>query len=134
MRVTGETCTSAYRISYRVYAFVLIGMYRYGVWLVDKTGAPLPDCDFTYWWIGGTAALHGQAASLYDPAQLTALLKSLVGPHHAKDLFTYQNWPYPPVFLLILVPLGLFPYLPAFLIWEAFRFWMKLNYRYCLRV
>ncbi|MBV8738256.1 MAG: DUF2029 domain-containing protein [Alphaproteobacteria bacterium] len=102
-----------------VYALVLIGMYRYGVWLIDKTGAPLPDCDFTYWWVGGTAALHGQAASLYDPAQLTALLKSLVGPHHANDLFPYQNWPYPPVFLLILVPLGLLPYLAAFLIWEA---------------
>ena len=102
-----------------VYALVLIGMYRHGVWLVDNIGAPLPDCDFTYWWIGGTAALRGQAASLYDPAQLTALLKSLVGPHHAKDLFPYQNWPYPPVFLLILVPLGLLSYLPAFLIWEA---------------
>jgi arabinofuranan 3-O-arabinosyltransferase len=102
-----------------VYAFMLIGMYRYGVWLVDKTGVPLPDCDFTYWWIGGTAALHGQAASLYDPAQLTALLKSLVRPHHANDLLPYQNWPYPPVFLLILMPLGLLPYLAAFLIWEA---------------
>ena len=102
-----------------IYAFVLIRMYRYGVWLVDKTGIPLPDCDFTYWWVGGAAALRSQAISLYNPAQLTALLKSLVGPHHANDLFPYQNWPYPPVFLLILVPLGLLPYLAAFLIWEA---------------
>lgn len=107
-------------------------MYRYGVWLVDKTGIPLPDCDFTYWWVGGTAALRGQAASLYDPAQLIALLKSLVGPHHAKDLFPYQNWPYPPVFLLILVPLGLLPYLAAFLIWEALALMACLLVVYCI--
>jgi Glycosyltransferase family 87 len=115
-----------------VYALVLIGMYGYGVWLVDKTGVPLPDCDFTYWWVGGTAALHGPAASLYDPAQLTALLKSLVGPHHAKDLFPYQNWPYPPVFLLILMPLGLLPYLAAFLIWEALALAACLLVVYCI--
>jgi len=31
----------------------------------------------------------------------------------------YQNWPYPPIYLLLVLPLGLMPYWWAFLTWES---------------
>src|SRR5260370_39104248 len=52
------------------YAAVFFIWYRTGVWLVDRDGVPLPDTDFIYWWVGGTQALQGNAASLYDPGKL----------------------------------------------------------------
>jgi arabinofuranan 3-O-arabinosyltransferase len=100
------------------YAAVFLIWYKTGVWLVDSNGVPLPDTDFRYWWVGGVEALHGEAASIYDPAHLIDLLKTLVGPEHAKDFF-WPDWPYPPIIFLILAPLPMLPYAPAFLIWEA---------------
>ena len=81
------------------YAVIFFLWYETGGWLVDSTGTPLPDNDLVYWWVGGTQALRGNAALLYDPVQLKDMLASLVGAGHANDLF-YPNWPYPPIFFL----------------------------------
>jgi arabinofuranan 3-O-arabinosyltransferase len=97
------------------YAAVFFIWYKAGVWLVDGNGVPLPKIDFTYWWVGGTQALHGEATSIYDPAQLRHMLAGLVGA----DLSDFNNWPYPPIVFLILAPLPMLPYVTAFLIWEA---------------
>jgi Glycosyltransferase family 87 len=104
------------------YAAIFLLWYWNGVWLVDRIGRPLPYNDFVYWWTGGSQVLHGAAGSVYDPAQLGKLLETLLGADHVHELAEqvyYRNWPYPPVFLLILTPLALLPYLPAFLLWEA---------------
>jgi len=105
-----------------VYAAVFFIWYKAGVWFLDSNGVPLPRIDFTDWWIGGTQALHGAAASIYDPAQLTDLQKAMVAPDYANDLdryWPYHNWPYSPIFFLIVAPLPMLPYATAFLIWEA---------------
>jgi hypothetical protein len=44
-----------------------------------------------------------------------SLLESLLGPGYPG-----QNWSYPPNFLVLTAPFGLFPYLPALALWTAF--------------
>jgi hypothetical protein len=98
-----------------VYAVSLVACYLAGVWFVDRTGTPHLS-DFTISWIAGTQALRGGTASLYDPTQFHELQTGVVGLHQHRDL--YPNWPYPPIFLLILAPLAMLPYVAAFLAWE----------------
>jgi hypothetical protein len=59
-------------------------------------------------------ALHGDAASLYDPAEFVKVQAALVGP---RDYF-YPNWPYPPTFFLILAPFTMLPYPYGFIAWD----------------
>jgi arabinofuranan 3-O-arabinosyltransferase len=100
-----------------VYVAAWIACYCYGIWFVDGTGTPLLN-DFTISWIAGTQALHGHVASLYDTVQFENIQTAVVGLHHEPRVL-YPNWPYPPIFFLIVAPLALLSYSAAFLTWEV---------------
>src|SRR5260370_7506368 len=95
-----------------LYAALLLGLYRRGLWLLDAGGVPIYT-DFTQWWVAGRQALNGQTASLYDPTEFIKIQEALAGSG-----VIYATWPYPPTFLLILAPLATLPYVTAFLIWD----------------
>jgi hypothetical protein len=71
--------------------------------------------DFTCAFVAGLQALHGNIASIYNPAEFTSAQEALVGTGHA----LFSNWPYPPTYFLILAPLATLPYFTAFLTWGA---------------
>jgi arabinofuranan 3-O-arabinosyltransferase len=96
-----------------IYAAFLVSVYRAGTWLVDSAGVPVYT-DFACAWAAAVQSLHGDAASLYDPAEFVRVQAALVGP---RDYF-YPNWPYPPTFFLILAPFTTLPYGYAFITWD----------------
>lgn len=96
-----------------IYAVLLAGLCKNGFWIADSRGFPVYS-DFTLPWIAGVQALNGDTGPLYDPAELVRLQEALVGP---KDVY-YPNWPYPPIFLLALIPFAMLPYVYAFVIWS----------------
>lgn len=96
-------------------ALLLVLFYSSGVWLIDSAGLPTLN-DFTDFWIVGTQALRGEMASVYGPAGFAEIQAAVVGPVHGPF---YPNWPYPPIFLLIIAPFATLPYVTAFLSWEA---------------
>ena len=95
------------------YAACLAYVYWLGAWLVNSSGVPLYH-DFTNIWIAGTQALHGKAAAVYDQAAQMAAQEALVGAGQA----VFSTWPYPPIYLLLLAPLGALSYVPAFMVWQ----------------
>jgi arabinofuranan 3-O-arabinosyltransferase len=94
------------------YAVIFFYLYKSGIWLLDGNGRPLPQ-NFAYFFSGGLAALHGQTAAIYDPAEFTKIQEALVGTGQA----LFRLWPYPPPLFLILAPLATLPYVTAFLTW-----------------
>src|SRR5580658_1390578 len=111
--LTGERAR-AYGWSFLVVAGVItlvwIALSRGGL---DPTGKPL-GTDFTSFWSASKLALGGDPAAAYD-----------VAAHHAREagIFGrdtgYAAFFYPPIFLLICLPLGLLPYLAALAAWLA---------------
>jgi arabinofuranan 3-O-arabinosyltransferase len=99
------------------YAAMFFSMYKAGGWLVNSTGVPRLN-DFTYNWIGGAQALHGNAALLYDPTALPRIQAAVVGLDYPKETL-FQSWPYPPIFFLVMAPLAVLPYFTAFLGFQA---------------
>jgi arabinofuranan 3-O-arabinosyltransferase len=97
-----------------IYAAFLVSVYKAGTWVVDGRGLPVYT-DFACAWTAAVQALHGQGASLYDPAKFVEIQAALVGP----TTYFYPNWPYPPIFLLILAPFAVFRYLYAFMAWDV---------------
>ncbi len=71
--------------------------------------------DFATIWVAGVEALHRQVAMLYDMADYVRIQAALLGPVKIE----YYNWSYPPTFSLFAAPFGLFPYVPAFFVWNA---------------
>jgi hypothetical protein len=94
------------------YTACLFLAVRTHVWLLDAQGHPIP-FDFLVFWSAGRLVLGGHALAVFDLHQLRATEVSTVG--HA-----FQNilpWPYPPLFLLAAAPMGLLPYVTAFIGW-----------------
>ena len=95
-----------------VYAAIFLYLYSLGLWLLNKNGAPVYS-DFTNMFVAGWQALHGNAASAYDPVAHVKAQDALVGAGHA----SFSLWPYPPTYFFILAPLATLPYVAALLIW-----------------
>ena len=97
-----------------IYAFVFSQLYRFGGWVISSSGVPIYS-DFSTAWVVGVQALQGQVAPLYDPAKFLEIQTALLGAQK----FFYPNWPYPPIFSLVMAPFGLLPYFWSFVTWTS---------------
>jgi hypothetical protein len=79
--------------------------------LSDGLGRPFGD-DFVNYWSGAVLAFHGRAAEVYDFAAFHAFEQTVT----ALGL-KYYHYSYPPVLLLLTLPLAVIPYVPALFIW-----------------
>ncbi|HEX4411793.1 MAG TPA: glycosyltransferase family 87 protein [Xanthobacteraceae bacterium] len=68
--------------------------------------------DFLNMWMGARAVLHGDPAAWFDLNAYNAALRDMLGQQYPEHF-----WSYPPHLLLFIWPLGLLPYLPAYLVW-----------------
>jgi hypothetical protein len=71
--------------------------------------------DFLAYWAAGRLALAGQIGSVYDVAAHQAA-EQVIAPING-----WLPFAYPPPFLLVVTPFGLFPY------WVAFALWVGLS-------
>jgi hypothetical protein len=68
--------------------------------------------DFVNYWSGAFLAAHGRAAEVYDFLAFHAFEQSVTGP----NIGSY-HYSYPPVLLLLTLPLALIPYVPGLAVW-----------------
>jgi hypothetical protein len=79
--------------------------------LSDGAGRAFGD-DFVNYWSAAFLALHGRAAEVYDFAAFHLFEQSVTGPN-----IGFYHFSYPPLFLLLTLPLALVPYVPALGVW-----------------
>jgi hypothetical protein len=76
----------------------------------DRLGKPVGG-DFVTYWAASRLALSGKAAAVYDSNYLYEAERQVTG------VFSPQPWHYPPTFLLMVLPVSLFPFLASLVIW-----------------
>lgn len=96
-----------------IFAAVLFALYAIcAAALIDdwlsNAAAGAPTTDFSIFWTAGRTALGGSAVVVYDSSALAEA---------AGHTAIANGWPYPPTFLLIVLPLAVLPFVPAFLAW-----------------
>jgi alpha-1,2-mannosyltransferase len=69
--------------------------------------------DFLNTWMGGRSMFSGGPAAWFDFATYNAALRNMLGTTNYLEHF----WSYPPHVMLFIWPLGLMPYLPAYIAW-----------------
>jgi hypothetical protein len=79
--------------------------------LSDGISRPFGD-DFVNYWSAAFLALHGRAAEIYDFAAFHLFEQSVTGPS-----IGFYHYSYPPVLLLLTLPLAFIPYVPALGVW-----------------
>jgi Glycosyltransferase family 87 len=94
-----------------IYIIDLLRQTRDG--LSDGIERPFGD-DFVNFWSGPFLALHGRAQEVYDFHAFHAFEQSVTGPNIGP-----YHYSYPPVLLLLTLPLALIPYVPALGVWLA---------------
>ncbi|HKN12354.1 MAG TPA: glycosyltransferase family 87 protein [Candidatus Binatus sp.] len=104
----------------RVYPRLLCASYLavFVVWLVLRPGGALATLhpvggDFPPFWAASSLTIGGHPAAVYDHAKLYAAEKAVLGD---KDP-GYQPFVYPPMFLVIVLPLSILPYNDALILW-----------------
>jgi len=85
--------------------------------LRTQTGLPLA-ADFSNYWAASKLALSGKPALAYNVNELHGLELQLLGAQHRN----LSGFYYPPVFLMMVLPLGLMPYVLSFSIWIGITF------------
>lgn len=101
---------------YRLMLALVLGIAAIG-WIMlsrhglDIMGKPL-GVDFPSFWTASQLALGGHPAAPYDPALHNAAQRALLGADRG-----YAAFFYPPVYLLLCLPLALLPYLPSLGLW-----------------
>jgi hypothetical protein len=94
------------RIYPRVFLAIVAALL---IWLVVSPFGPRWNgSDFVGFWVPARLAASGQATAIYDQ-QLFATLQQAVSGHDGR----YLPWVYPPSFLLLILPLGMLPYMAA---------------------
>jgi arabinofuranan 3-O-arabinosyltransferase len=97
-------------------AYLAMTFARHG-WIIDAGGNPIAT-DFIALWTTGQSALHGDAASSYDP-HLRHAAQVIVVRHNFKGYF---DWAYPPSFFFIVAALARLSYAASFLTWITLTF------------
>ncbi len=105
-----------------VYPKLFLAVYLAGavVWLmsskglVDPAGHPI-GADFIDPWSASWLTLHGAPAAVYDIARLWSVERSAV----ADPAVGFAGFHYPPMYLLIILPLALLPYVWSLIAWTA---------------
>lgn len=90
-----------------------------GVTSID--GDPLAD-DFINYFAGARLAASGQAPLVYDQDRFHAFEQSITGPVVGKSRdpwIAVRIYSYPPTALLLSLPLALFSFVPALIVWVA---------------
>ncbi len=85
---------------------------------VDAMGHPL-GTDFLNFWVASGLALAGDAAGVYDPLVHGAREQALFPAYLASG---YTPFLYPPMFLLVCLPLALLPYFWSLAAWVGVTF------------
>jgi hypothetical protein len=92
-------------------ALYLVVWWYYGGSYYDlHAGKPLGE-DFSYCWSAATLVLSGEPGAVYDFPRLAAVELAHFGVNPTVP------WPYPPTYLLLLVPFALLPYLASLAAW-----------------
>jgi hypothetical protein len=96
-------------IAFAAYVIDLLRQTHDG--LSDGIRRPFGD-DFVNYWSGAFLAFHGRSAEVYNFLAFHAFEQSVTGPNI--DSYHYS---YPPVLLILTLPLALIPYVPALGVW-----------------
>ena len=96
-------------------AALYLGMWGYWVITGYHFTSPADNpigTDFTYCWAAVSLVLKGEPGAVYDFSRMAAVESALFGVNPTVP------WPYPPTYLLLLLPFGLLPYLGSLAAWS----------------
>lgn len=102
------------RIFLTIYFITIVVLGATSSGKVDMLGKPLGS-DFVSFYAAGKLVQSGQAPLVYDTLVHFSAEKSAVG----NDTIGYYSFTYPPMILLLVTPLAVFPYLVALLLWQG---------------
>jgi hypothetical protein len=103
--------------SYVVSLVLIIAIYGFKIyynWSYEGKPTPTGE-DFSIFWTASALSLAGEPNTVYDLSKFQATQLTLIG----KKTPPGCGWYYPPIFLLIVLPLALLPYLISLGFWLA---------------
>ncbi len=102
-----------YAITSLTIQFLILAIWAGRYYVLREPAAPLMGWDFVVFWSAARVALEHGAAMVFSPQLMHAMATSIPG------VSGLSPWPYPPTFLLVIIPVGLVSFAPAFALFSA---------------
>ena len=109
----GSSRITLYAATALIAQLLLIGIWDLRYFVLNDPKAPILAWDFEVFWSAARVTLEHGAAAVFSPQMLVAVESTVSRLHNAAP------WPYPPPFLLLIIPFGLLPYSIAFALFAA---------------
>ncbi|MCZ8316480.1 glycosyltransferase family 87 protein [Phreatobacter sp.] len=113
----------------RIYALMIALFGAASLIFIWVTGGPMTDrfgrpiaTDFSGMWTAGRMLVGGDPTGLFDPETHFAFQRQVF----ANPAIDVYGWHYPPFFLAVAALMGLLPYVPALIAWQASTFALYL--------
>lgn len=91
---------------------LVLGIWIIRFYILGDQSAPMFGIDFAIFWSAAKVAVEHGAASVFSPEWMLPMERAL-------GLSDYSAWPYPPTFLLAVLPLGQLPFGAALILYSV---------------
>ncbi|WP_175674174.1 glycosyltransferase family 87 protein [Burkholderia ambifaria] len=112
IRGSDDRMVDARRVATYAAAALVLQLLFLVVWAVRYYGlhdrsAPMVGSDFAIFWATARVALEHGPTAIFSPQWIQPIEAAL------RPFDNFAPWPYPPTFLLVVIPFGLLPFMPA---------------------
>ncbi|WGY69949.1 DUF2029 domain-containing protein [Burkholderia cepacia] len=109
---SGGRAADARRLGTYAAAILALQIVILAVWVLRYYGwhdraSPMVGSDFAVFWTAARVAIEHGAAAIFSPRLMQPIEAAL------RPLADFTPWPYPPTFLLVVIPFGLIPFAAA---------------------
>lgn len=94
---------TVYALAALAIQILVLGIWIFRFYIVEDHSSPIVGIDFAIFWSAAKVAVAHGAASVFSPQWMQPMELAL-------GLDTYSAWPYPPTFLLAVLPFGQLPF------------------------
>ncbi len=99
-------------VFFAIAIIAIYGIHIFSTWGSAARPTPLGE-DFAIFWAASALSLAGEPEAAYDASRLQDVQRAATGKTTPKGC----GWYYPPIFLLLMLPLSLLPYAAALTVW-----------------
>ncbi|VWC58026.1 PF09594 family protein [Burkholderia aenigmatica] len=86
---------------------VILAVWAFRYYGLHDRASPMVGSDFAVFWTAARVAIEHGAAAIFSPRVMQPIEAAL------RPLADFTPWPYPPTFLLVIIPFGLVPFVAA---------------------
>ncbi|WP_175837118.1 glycosyltransferase family 87 protein [Burkholderia anthina] len=115
VRATDQRRLGTYAGAALILQVAVLAILAIRYYVLHDRPCPMVGSDFAIFWAAARVAIEHDAVAVFSPQWMQPIEASL------RPIDAFLPWPYPPTFLLVAIPFGLMPFVPALILFATLQ-------------